>query len=109
MPHPWRGSIRRVNEPNHSVVVQFEIPAKTHCDIICGMKPKSSTRKDFTQVAFNIVQQATGEIEPTPELTGKKADSSKGGLKGGKVRAEKLTAEQRSEIAKKAAKARWEK
>lgn len=33
----------------------------------------------------------------------------KGGLKGGKARADKLTAEKRSEIAKKAAKARWSK
>ena len=33
----------------------------------------------------------------------------RGGLKGGKVRAEKLTPEQRSEIARKAAKARWAK
>ena len=32
-----------------------------------------------------------------------------GGLKGGKARAEKLTAEQRKEIARKAAKARWAK
>ncbi len=32
-----------------------------------------------------------------------------GGLKGGKARAEKLTPEQRKEIARKAAKARWEK
>ena len=71
------------------------------------MKSKSNPRRDFTQVAFNVVQQATGEIEPEPELTGKKADSSKGGKKGGKARAEKLTPEQRSEIAKKAAQKRW--
>ena len=32
-----------------------------------------------------------------------------GGLKGGKARAEKLTKEQRSEITRKAAKARWDK
>jgi hypothetical protein len=32
-----------------------------------------------------------------------------GGKKGGKARAKKLTPEQRSEIAKKAAKARWAK
>jgi len=32
-----------------------------------------------------------------------------GGRKGGKARAEKLTPEQRSEIARKAAKARWAK
>lgn len=73
------------------------------------MTTKSNPRKDFTQVAFNVVQQATGEVEPTPELTGKKADSSKGGKKGGKARAEALTPEERSEIAKKAAEKRWSK
>lgn len=31
----------------------------------------------------------------------------KGGLKGGKARAEKLSAKRRAEIAKKAAKSRW--
>jgi hypothetical protein len=73
------------------------------------MTKKTNPRKDFTQTAFNVFQQATGEIEaPDEELTGKKADSQKGGLKGGKARAEKLTPEERSEIAKKAAKARWE-
>lgn len=34
---------------------------------------------------------------------------SLGGKKGGKARAEKLTKEERSEIARKAAKARWDK
>ena len=71
------------------------------------MDNRSNKRKDFTQVAFAVVQQATGEAEPEPELTGKKADSSKGGKKGGKARAEKLTPEQRSEIAKRAADKRW--
>jgi ribosomal protein S21 len=32
----------------------------------------------------------------------------RGGLKGGRARAEKLTPEERKEIARKAAKARWE-
>lgn len=71
------------------------------------MTTKTNKRRDFSQVAFAIVRQATGEIEPTPEFTGKKADSRKGGLKGGKARADKLTPEQRSEIAKKAAQKRW--
>jgi hypothetical protein len=73
------------------------------------MTKKTNPRKDFTQTAFNVFQQATGEVEsPDEELTGKKADSQKGGLKGGKARAEKLTPEERSEIARNAAKARWE-
>lgn len=75
--------------------------------MILGMNTKTTKRRDFSQVAFDIVQQATGE-KPKPEpLSGKKADSSKGGKAGGKARAEKLTPEERSEIAKKAAKARW--
>lgn len=65
------------------------------------------TRKDFSQIAFAVVQQATGQVEPEPKLEGKKADSSKGGKKGGKTRMEQLTKEQRSELAKKAAQARW--
>lgn len=70
------------------------------------MTKRTNQRRDFTQIAFAVVQEAIGEA-PSSKLTGKKADSSKGGLKGGKARAEKLTPEQRSEIAKKAAKARW--
>jgi hypothetical protein len=71
------------------------------------MTTKTSKRKDFTQVAFNVVQIATGEDADPKELTGKKADSSKGGKKGGNARADKLTPKERSEIAKKAANARW--
>lgn len=74
-----------------------------------SMTKRTNPRKDFTQVAFAVVQQATGEVEPEPELAGKKADSSKGGKKGGKARAEALTPEERSEIAKNAAKTRWSK
>ena len=71
------------------------------------MATKTNSRKDFTQIAFDVVQQVTGEAERKKELTGKKADSRKGGLVGGKARAEKLSSEKKSEIAKKAAKARW--
>jgi hypothetical protein len=65
-------------------------------------------RKDFTQIAFAVVQQATGEVVK-PEPTAKAKAGRKGGLKGGKVRAAALTPEQRSKIAKKAAAARWRK
>lgn len=63
-------------------------------------------KKDINQLAKNILDIATGEIE---EEVIEEAPQSKGGKKGGKARAEKLTAEERSEIAKKAAKARWDK
>ena len=73
------------------------------------MPTKTSKRRDFSQVALDIVQQATGEAPKQGELTGKKADSRKGGLAGGKSRAEKLSPEKRSEIARKAAQSRWKK
>lgn len=53
------------------------------------------------------------EGRPVPKLDGKNAAAvalgRKGGLKGGKARAEKLSARKRHEIAKKAALARWKK
>ena len=69
----------------------------------------TNNRKDFSQIAFNVAQIATGEAPKPQPLTGKKADSRKGGLAGGKARADKLTPEERSEIAKKSAKIRWSK
>lgn len=80
-----------------------------------SMKSKSNPRKDFTQIAFDVVRKATGEIEHTltPEQPLKNKAAVElgrlGGRKGGKARAENLTPEQRSEIAKKAARVRWKK
>ena len=71
------------------------------------MATRSNKRKDFSQIAFDVVQQATGEAITEPKLTGRKANSRAGGLKGGKSRAENLTPEQRTEIARNAAKTRW--
>jgi hypothetical protein len=65
-------------------------------------------KKDFNQLAKYIVEIATGETpNPTKHKKPKATNQQKGGLKGGKARAEKLTPEQRKEIASKAAKKRW--
>lgn len=67
-------------------------------------------KKDTNQNAFSIVQQATGEVaKPVVDPKKKAAQESgrRGGLIGGAVRASKLTPEQRSAIAKKAAATRW--
>ena len=71
------------------------------------MTKRTNPRKDFTQVAFGVVQEAIGESAPKKPLAGKKADSRKGGLRGGKSRMDSLTPEQRKELSKKAAEARW--
>lgn len=80
---------------------------------------------DSNVTAFRIVRQATEEAdEPDQQQEQADADAKAiaegknpaavalgrlGGKKGGKARAEKLTPEQRREIAKKAAAARWAK
>lgn len=68
---------------------------------------------DFMTVARRVVEQAIGEKLDGSQLddTGKNphavALGRMGGLKGGKARAESLSAKKRAEIAKKAARARW--
>lgn len=69
---------------------------------------------DPNLLAFRVVQEATGEAEksrPPDPFEGKNPAAVTlgrlGGLKGGKARAQKLTPEQRAEIAKAAAAARW--
>jgi hypothetical protein len=77
-------------------------------------KPKRP--RDVNQLAKMIADIATGE---TPDVSADAPDAKPaknpaavelgrlGGLKGGKARAERLTPEERSEIAKRAAAARW--
>ena len=77
--------------------------------------PKRSSRQgppDLNSIAFRIVEEATAD-EPAEQNAKPVKDpfavelGRRGGLKGGKARAAKLTPEQRREIAKKAASARW--
>lgn len=70
---------------------------------------KSKRPRDINQLAAQIVAEAVGDAEPyEPEDKSKNQGTRLGGLKGGKARAEKLTPEQRKEIAQKAARARWQ-
>ena len=68
--------------------------------------PKRSSKKapsDVNVLAASIVEQATAEGKnPAAVALGRL-----GGKKGGKARAKKMTPEQRSAAAKKAARARW--
>lgn len=82
------------------------------------MPKRSSKRKkkrpaDVNRLAKSIVDDATNERpEQQPNSEGGKNPAAValgrlGGLKGGKARAKKLSKKRRSEIAKKAAQARW--
>lgn len=80
------------------------------------MEKKKKRPKDIAQLAHQIVQEATQEIKEEPKLIqiqeknpAAVALGRLGGLKGGKVRAERLSPKKRKEIARKAAKSRWNK
>ena len=60
---------------------------------------------DLNQLAARLVQRATDPQEP--DESSARVGGRKGGLKGGRARAEKLSPERRAEIARKAAQARW--
>ena len=76
------------------------------------MMPDRSRKKrptDLNRMAASIVGEAAGEAsdpdagkDPHAVALGRR-----GGQKGGKARAEKLSSEQRSAIARSAARARW--
>ena len=72
-------------------------------------KPYDKPR-DPNQLAKLILDIATGEAPPDPPSVKDPAAVAlgrKGGLKGGKARADSMTPERRAEVAKKAADARW--
>jgi hypothetical protein len=75
------------------------------------MAKRKKKEHDFAITAFRVVQEATGQVALQQSKPRKdydyKALGHAGGLKGGKARAERLTPEERSKIAKKAAQARW--
>jgi hypothetical protein len=65
--------------------------------------------EDTNQIAARIVATVTGAVETTKETISRVAAElgRRGGLKGGKARAAKLSPKKRKAIAKKAARARW--
>ena len=76
------------------------------------MPDRSSKRsRDVNELAKQLVDEATGDAPKFDPDAGKDpaavALGRRGGLKGGKARAERMTPEQRTDAAKKAAAARW--
>lgn len=69
---------------------------------------KRPTPKDLNLLAAQIVQAATEEGDKLKDPLAVEL-GRRGGLKGGKARAEKLTPTRRKTIARKAAQARWRK
>ena len=80
-------------------------------------RPGRSKDHDFAVIARNVVEQAIGEkLDGSPLPDPNKGKNPKAvaagrlaGLKGGAARAAKLTADQRADIARVAARSRWKK
>jgi transcriptional regulator with XRE-family HTH domain len=70
------------------------------------MEKRSKKPADLNRLAAAIVDHATTEEEPATESQQTQAGRI-GGQKGGRVRAERMTPKERSEAARRAAKARW--
>jgi hypothetical protein len=68
------------------------------------MAKQKSKRLELNQIAASIVERTTA---PQAKNAAAVALGRLGGLKGGKARAEKLSAAARKRIARKAAAARW--
>lgn len=79
-----------------------------------SMETGKPRKGDISQIAYQIVQEATKEVNQEPATTPIREKNPAavalgrlGASKGGKARAEKLSKKRRKEIAKEAAKARW--
>ena len=74
---------------------------------------KKKRPTDISQLAYQIVQEATQEVKEEIPIKEKNpaavALGRLGGLKGGPARAKKLSLKKRKAIAQKAAKTRWTK
>lgn len=90
--------------------------------IVADRSRKTKRPRDSNVRALDTVLRATGEVQmdaqiehqapdPTPEERHEAAVAlgRLGGKRGGKARAAKMTAEERAESARKAARARWDK
>ncbi len=75
--------------------------------------PSAKRPRDVNALARQLVGEAVGEVPPYDPGQGKDASLAArgrlGGLKGGRARAAKMTAAERAEAARRAARARWDK
>ena len=85
------------HEDNEWIGLCTELPSLSWLD-----PDKAKALAGITRLVRSILDERADGNDPAAVALGRK-----GGLKGGKARAAKLTPEQRSEIAKRAAGARW--
>ena len=65
-----------------------------------------ATKKDFSQVAYDVMMRATGQAPAKKAPSAKQLAGRAGGLKGGKARMDAMTDAERIELAMKGVAAR---
>jgi len=75
---------------------------------------KRRKSEDANEIAFRVVRESTFEVIPITAVKKRKNPAAvalgrRGGLKSGEARMQKLTPEQRRQLASKAARTRWAK
>ena len=73
------------------------------------MAEKRNSRRDFTQIALAVFEQAVDETTPDAAAERQRLAKSKAGAAGGAARRSALTPEERTNLARMAATARWKK
>jgi hypothetical protein len=75
-----------------------------------SMTPRANNTRprDLNRLAASIVEEATSSRAPEAEGTPLSEVRRQSGAKGGHARAKNLSPDERAEIAKRAARARWE-
>ena len=103
---PRLASTVYADKPNFDSVVWYDA-------VVPDRSSKRKRPTDLNQLAASIVADATADDVPVEQPAQPAKDPAavslgrRGGLKGGKARAAKLSPEERREIARKAAAARW--
>ena len=112
MPDP--GLAHKRSETGVWVSLKYDpVDSSSKSPLASPMPDRSRKRpRDINQLAATIVAIATGSATEKPDFTTGKNPAAValgrlGGKRGGKARADSLTAEQRSDIARKAAQARY--
>jgi hypothetical protein len=109
----WQSNIRK--RVNGSIASRCAMIYVRYVSLLAGSMampkgPKGQKRPaDVVGNAVRVMRIATGEAEEEYDTSheGKDQAAAALGRKGGKARAEKMTAERRAEIARKAASSRW--
>ena len=103
---------KQPKHPNNNAKATESWESEGGAPVTDDRSPARKRPRDLSQWAKRVTDIVSGEVEdrePTPEEEGKDPAAVAMGKKGGKARADSMSATRRREIARKAAAKRWSK